>query len=388
MENLKATAHVHMNVEKYIQKCEAMIRRGESKEKIKKKIGLKNIDEIYEIARCRIKAKGKFSVKELYFDEYGLRYSTPEIIGRYRANRIKNMKIADISCGVGLQAIFYSFTNVEVLGVDINGRRIKYARENAKRYGAKNIKFIAGNCFSDEIFKIVRNYDVLFSDPARDETEEERKLSTLHPSPLKIMEKYGERDYVFDLPPQLSLNKIPKEWEKEFISLNGKILRFTTYVGDLKRHDRIAVALPSGVEFWSDLPLNECKENIEIKSGLLSDYIYLVDESLYYAQLLGEFGEKYEIKYLQVGKRRTLATGNHVKNDFLKAFRVICHGTSLENVIECMRKEEIGKTTLRFSLPPHEYWKMRKKIEERLKGDKKGSIFKIGGMWVGTENET
>ncbi len=376
-------------MERDIEKCVRLIRKGYSKDKIREKMrSVENFEEVYEIAKCRIKAKGKFSKKNLYFDEYGLRYSTPEIIGKYRAERIKNMRIADISCGVGMQAIFYSFTNLEVLGVDKEERRIKYARKNAEAYGAKNVRFVVGDCFSDEIYKIAKDYDVIFSDPARDETEEERKLSTLLPSPLRVMEKYGNRDYVFDLPPQISLDKIPVDWEKEFISINGRITRFTAYTGELKKYDRVAVSLPSGSVFYSNSPEESNKIGIDTKSVLLGDFIYIIDESLYYAHLLGEFAKKHELKYLQVGKRRTLASGDFLKNDFLKGFKIICKGRDIGEVIRCMKVENIGKTTLRFSISPDEYWKIRKKIEEKLMGEKKGSIFRIGDLWIGAENVT
>ncbi len=379
------------SIERKIRTVVKFIRKGYNCKKIEKKIKIRNgIDEICEIAKLRIRARDKFSVTNLYFDEYGLRYSTPEIVGQYRANRIKEKTIADLSCGVGLQAIFYSFTNKEVLGIDISKKRIKYAKLNAKAYNANNIRFISENSLTKEIYSMVRDYDILYSDPARNETEKERSLESLLPPPLKIMEIHGkERNYVFDLPPQISLKKIPKTWGKEFISINGRINRFTAYIGDTKTHDRVAVTLPSGKIFWSDKEINwEYYDNLKIKEVLLSDFIYIVDESLYYSHLLEEFSEEREINYLQIGKRRTLATGSLKKDPFLRAFDVICKSTSLEDIIRCMKMNSIGQVTLRFKVSPEEYWATRKKIEEKLNGKVKGSIFHIGDIWVGTKNVT
>ncbi|NPA75830.1 MAG: class I SAM-dependent methyltransferase [Euryarchaeota archaeon] len=360
-----------------------MIKRGYSRDKILKKVN----EEIYEIAKCRIKMKNKFSVHHLYFDNYGLRYSTPEIIGRFRAEKIKNFRIADLSCGVGLQAIFFSFTNKEVLGIDISKKRVEYAKRNAAAYNAKNIKFIHGNCFSEKIYRIAKEYDILFSDPARAESEEERKLETLIPSPLKIIRKYGkDKNYIFDLPPQISIDKIPISWGKEYISINGRITRFTAYVGDIKTHNRIAVTLPKKGVFWSDEL--RYKDTIITDKSMLSDYIYLVDESLYYARLLNPFQKKYEITYLHIGKRRTLATGNWIDSPFLSPYRVLCIANSMEELIKCFRKESIGKVTLRFDLPPEGYWTIRKRIESTLKGNKKGSVFRVDDKWIATENVT
>ena len=376
-------------LEKKIDECVDLLRKGYSEYKIMKKLKLQKeiFENVYEIARCRIAAKNKFSRKNLYFDTYGLRYSTPEIIGIYRSNRIKNFRIADLSCGVGFQAIFYSFTNRSVLGIDISQKRVEYAKHNAIVYNANNIEFIVGNSLSDRIQKIVRDYDILYLDPARAEREDERNLYSLLPSPLKIIKRHGlNRNYIFDLPPQISLDKISNKWGKEFISINGKIVRFTTYMGNIIKHNRVAVSLPSGESFWSDEILR--KENTKIKSSKLSNYIYIVDESLYYAHLLEDFSMKTEIEYLQKGKRRTLATGEFVKSAFLRPFFVVCTGTSLDAILKCMRSERIGKITLRFSIPPDDYWKYRKKIEKKIKGESKGSLFRIGETWVGAKNVT
>ncbi|HII55285.1 TPA: methyltransferase type 11, partial [Candidatus Aciduliprofundum boonei] len=53
-----------VDMEREIEKAIALIRRGYPKERIIKKIS-KNLDaeEVYEVAKCRIKIKDKFSKK-------------------------------------------------------------------------------------------------------------------------------------------------------------------------------------------------------------------------------------------------------------------------------------------------------------------------------------
>ncbi len=373
-------------IEYAVRKCENLIRRGYSFSYILRVMRNYTGDpeEIYEIARCRIKMRDKFSVHNLYFDEYGLRYSTPEVVGRYRAERIKGYRIADISCGVGMQAIFFSFTNERVLGVDIDERRIRYARLNARAYGRENVEFVVGNCFSSDIVERTRGYDIIFSDPARKESEMERKLETLLPSPLKVIERYGDRNYIFDLPPQISRARIPESWEKEYISLDGRIKRLTAYTSDLRECDRRAVSLPSGESICSS-----DNEDSFIKTSELSNYIYLVDESIYYASLLGAFQKKYGVEYLQVGKRRTLATsGKIIRTAFLKPFQVVCVERSIKDMIACLRALDIGKLTLLFSVDPAKYWEIRKQLEMMLDGNKKAALFRIGEFYAAGVNVT
>jgi len=372
--------HIIVDIEKCVEKALWLIRNGYRKMRVistLEKIGCEG-NESYELARCRIRAKGKFSQDRLYFDTYGLRYSTPEIIGRYRAKRIRGYSIADISCGVGMQAIFFSFTNEKILCVDINPKRVEYAKRNAKVYGVRNIEFFVGDCFSNGVYSKASKYDIIFSDPARDEAERERRLENLTPSPLKVIEKYGERDYIFDLPPQISQEKIPRDWEKEYISLKGKIKRLTAYTGTLYRRDRRAVALPQGAVLESDIP----DEFILISE--FSDYIYIVDESVYYARLLGELKRRYpSLGYITAGKRRTLATSsNLIDSPFLKPFKVLFFSEELDKIIDFLRREGYGKVTLRLSVPPKRYWEIRKEIEKRLSGNEKVSLFKIGNSYV------
>ena len=375
-----------VDLENCVNKATELIRRGYKKRRIvevMEDIGCNPL-ESYEIANCRIKIKDKFSKKNLYFDTYGLRYSTPEIIGRYRANRIRGYRIADVSCGVGMQAIFYSFTNEKILCVDIDARRIEYARKNAQVYGRNNIQFVVGDSFSEHIYNMAKEYDIIFSDPARKEKERERRLENLMPSPLKIIEKYGNRDYIFDLPPQITQDKIPSGWEKEYISLNGKIKRLTAYTGTLYEVDRRAVSLPTGAMLKSDSQ-EEFTKKMEF-----SNYIYIVDESVYYARLLGELERKYpSLWYVVTGKRRTLATSiNLIRSPFLRPFKILFFSDDFNEIIFFLKREGYGKITLRLNVSPERYWKIRKKIEEKLNGQKKASLFKIDDNYLVGEDVT
>ncbi|WP_061950475.1 hypothetical protein [Acidiplasma cupricumulans] len=75
---------------------------------IKKKYDYKNIDLLYEFAHYRILNAHKFSKSSrLFFDKYASMYSTPEIIGDYRGEKLKGSEIIDIGSGAGMQAIFF-----------------------------------------------------------------------------------------------------------------------------------------------------------------------------------------------------------------------------------------------------------------------------------------
>ena len=61
----------------------------------------------------------KFS-KPIFTCGEKLRFSTPEIVGRYRALQLKCSLLADINCGIGGQAVCFAEECGMVHGVDID----------------------------------------------------------------------------------------------------------------------------------------------------------------------------------------------------------------------------------------------------------------------------
>ena len=121
--------------EEQVKLAVEMIKRGLDEKKLKAKLG-ENWKLIAEIARARIRAKDKFSRDDLWIDLEGLRYATHEAVARYRAERLKEFgveSIADVSCGVGIQLIFYAMVVERAYGIDIDPLRIEFARRNAEK---------------------------------------------------------------------------------------------------------------------------------------------------------------------------------------------------------------------------------------------------------------
>lgn len=192
-------------VEKYIRLAVELIKKGWEERKIRIKLPDDNADEIIEIAKARIRAKDKFSKDNLWMDLEGLRYATHEIVAEYRAKRVKPKSIADVSCGIGIQLIFFAKHAEEACAVDIDEKKLFYAMKNAEVYGVKEkIKFILGDSLSKEVVDQI-DADIIFSDPARPPEMPERNLEDLLPSPLAIYNIYRHKtdSFIFDLPPQI-----------------------------------------------------------------------------------------------------------------------------------------------------------------------------------------
>ncbi|MDV3104313.1 methyltransferase domain-containing protein [Thermococcus waiotapuensis] len=368
--------------EELIQLAEELIRKGYGEKKLRASLG-KDWKLIAEIASARIRARDKFSRNDLWMDLEGLRYATHEIVAKYRAERLKEFgvkSIADVSCGVGIQIILYAIKVDRAYGIDIDPLKIEFARRNAEKYDVSNIEFINADSLAPETIERI-DAEVVFSDPARPPEMPERRLEDLLPSPLEVYTAYKKKTdaFIFDLPPQIRREKVPWEGEFEYIDLFGALNRLTFYTEPLAKAERSAVILPEGVRIESNPNL----ENIVEWATEPGEYIYEIPQSVDYADLINELlhALPVEAKMLTREKRRVLATGNEeVKSPYLKRTYHVAGVLPFHpvRINDFLRKEGFGRATLRISVPESEYWRIRRKIEENLKGERRAFVFKIG----------
>ncbi|WP_297465433.1 methyltransferase domain-containing protein [Thermococcus sp.] len=372
--------------EEKVREAVELIKRGFDERKLRARLG-ENWELIAEIARARIKARNKFSRRDLWMDLQGLRYSTHEEVAKYRAKRLNEFgakSIADVSCGIGIQLIFYAMKVEKAYGIDIDPLKIEFARRNAGKYGVSNIEFINADSLSRDTVERV-DAEVIFSDPARPPEMPERRLEDLLPSPLKVYEAYSKKTdaFIFDLPPQIRRERIPWKGEFEYIDLFGALNRLTFYTEPLARAERSAVILPAEARIESDPDL----ENIVEWTDEPGEYLYEVPQAVDYADLINELFHllPVEAKMLLREKRRVLATGDgEIKSPYLKrTYRVAgivpFHPVRINDFL---RKEGFGRATLRISVPDSEYWRFRKRVEANLNGERRAFIFQLGNRAV------
>lgn len=81
----------------------------------------------------------------------------------------KRNTVIDACCGSGLFSIFLAPYALRVIGVEINEKSVRYARENAKRQQTENTEFICGDV-ENVLFDMARaneNMDLIIFDPPR-----------------------------------------------------------------------------------------------------------------------------------------------------------------------------------------------------------------------------
>ncbi len=330
--------------------------------------------------------------KPLYGDKESLRFATPEPIARYRAQRLKCKTLADISCGIGGQTVFFAQQCEFVYALEIDPRKIEYSKQNCKIYGIDNVKFICGDALDPKIIKQISVVDVVFSDPFRPAEEDERHVSSLEPGIPNVLFAYMKKtnNFSFEVPPQISPDRIPFDCEKEYIALDGQLNRLTLYFGRLKQYDRIAVALPSGERFVSkNGSLLQIRETERMKL-----YAYEPEPSVVAAGLLPELMESMiqiagpimgTLGLFKVDKKRLLLTSDTlVKQSMIKKYYLVlkvCPFDPIE-INKFLKDKNVGIVVLRAGLNPEDYWKVRKELEKGLDGTKTVHLFVKGGAAV------
>jgi SAM-dependent methyltransferase len=323
--------------------------------------------------------------KPILSNKEGLQLSTPEIVAKYIARRLKTDIIADLGCGIGGQVIFFARECKNVYAVERNPEKLEYAKENCRLYDVDNVEFILGDALSPEIKEKVSDADIIFSDPARPLSEKERTLENLEPSIPEIIKIYFDvtPDLAFHAPPQMPPERIVLDCEREYLSLNGQLNRLTLYLGSLKSCDRSAVVLPGGERLGSF-------DASGIRKSPICDYLYEPEPSVVKAKLLNELShnlakENTDVFFYKGDDRRTLLTSSTlIESDFFKdSYRAIANTENdMTKLKEILKSQKAKNVVLRFDIDPKNYWEIRTRLEEGLAGTRTLHVFGFGNELI------
>jgi len=324
----------------------------------------------------------KFS-KHIYTCSDGLRFATPEIVARYRAGRLQTEVLADISCGIGGQTIFFAKECQKVYGVDIARDKLQCAQKNANLYDLDNIIFIEGDALSPDIVETVNDADIIFSDPARPAAETVRQTDSLRPGIPMVLDLYKDitDKFAFEAPPQMPPERIDFDCEREYVSVDGKLNRLTIYFGPLKQCERSAVVLEDTA--FHRLRSKDRSQLLEIAEiAEPKTYAFEPDPAVVKAGLMRELvlELKQPLEMVPIDSKRKLLTSDiFIESPFFKnIFQLIGKVPyDCQAINSFLQGTDIGSAFIRFNISPENYWDIRNKIERGLVGGKTAHLFKI-----------
>jgi 16S rRNA G966 N2-methylase RsmD len=357
-----------------------LISKKFSDNQILKKIDCEFGSELLSIVKARLRSASEIEkdIGEgvLYYNEEDLRFSTPEIIADFRANKLKCNKIVDLCSGIGIQSGAFSLTCGRVLGVEIDERKVRYSKENF--IDKHNLEFFKGDVLDSKVIDLIKKFspDIIFIDPERLISEEKRELSTIIPDLRLIIKEYSKicPNIAIEVPPRIELEKLSElgNFDAEYLILNNKLNRLDINFGNLKK------SKVSCVDVKTDTRLDRNNISIKTVKEPLS-YIYEVSEGVIQAGLVNEIGLKINAQILENSEKKILLTSGKFVDTELKCFyncyRYLYSCNKIEEINKFLLKNRFGKGVVKYPIHPKEYWKERNKIEDKLKGSKEAVIF-------------
>ncbi|MDD4983606.1 MAG: class I SAM-dependent methyltransferase [Candidatus ainarchaeum sp.] len=323
--------------------------------------------------------KAKFSKNIFYPDRKSLEMSTPELVSKYRASRLKCNTAIDLCCGLGIDAILLAKSCKKVIAIEKDKKILDCAIKNAKLYNTKNIEFICADFKTLDLKKY--NPDIIFADPSRRVGEKRvKELSETEPSTTEIislLQKQGFENFCIEVSNNLDLEKLNFDCEKEFISLNKEPNCISLYFGNLKKYNYSFVALPDKKVIFADKINPEFKTQENFKK-----YLYELDEGIKKMHFQNELLNHYNGLYAITDSFFT--STNLIKDPIFKnSYKIeTVLETSFENtdkniLIEELKKLDAKKVVLRIKIDPDKYYSLKKDLEKDLEGTKKLHIIEL-----------
>lgn len=329
-------------------------------------------DLVWEMMLARLQDKREPRVDlPLFMTRDDLRFATHRFIARRRAKRLACGTMVEVGCGIGSQTIEFAKTCKRVIAIEIDPRKVAFAKSNCDKLKIKNVEFICAD--GVEAIEHVEHADVVFCDPERAPEAKERTIDAFSPSIMGLLDACAHKtsDVAIELPPQMK--DIPINGELEYASIEGKIARLTIYRGGLARCKRSAVSLPSGQSIQDTAPSSP----IPLSESPL-DFIFEVDEAVTMASLVDRLGMK-DLYSIKDSKPLLLTSGAQESSPFFRStFKLIAVINQKTEIRPALEKNGAGKAIIRYAIDPKDYWKERQYLEKGLEGDKHFHVFQNG----------
>lgn len=314
--------------------------------------------------------------KKLNLSKDLTRFATPEKVARYRAERLKCKNLVEIGSGIGGQTIAFSNKYENVLCIELNPKSAKTAKENIEKLKIKNVKIIIGDALDIKIINEVKKFrpDIIFCDTERPE-KSERTISGIKPDIKKFLKEYMNisEKIAVEIPPfTKDTDKLECDFEKEFISLDGKLNRLTLYFNSLKNSEVSVVEIESG-EKISGTPKKIVYQN-ELKNFA---YLGVINPAVTLSGLTENLAEKTNSKIILLEEKEYLLSDKPAKTSFAEYFKI--RGFSKikkSEIIKKLKELDAKSAVIRYKISPEDYWKERTEYEKNLDGKNKIHLFR------------
>lgn len=173
-----------------------------------------------ELARLRRKAISKFGVDagRMFFTRDALEQASDPEARRYHAADTAGLRVADLCCGIGADALAFAEAGARVLALDIDPLRAEMTRLNARALG------LALTVQTADVRGFDAEADLCFFDPARRVDGQRIHAVEDYQPPLSALRRWRAPRLIAKLSPGVDLAQLTG-WggEVEFLSVEGEL---------------------------------------------------------------------------------------------------------------------------------------------------------------------
>ncbi|WP_393916452.1 class I SAM-dependent methyltransferase [Halostreptopolyspora alba] len=202
-------------------------------------------------ARLRGRAREKFgeAARRMYFTSTGLEQATRRRVAEYRAGRLAaglgaGARVADLGCGIGADLLSMAEAGLRVDGVDADPFTVAVASANISARGLTE-RARAHQADAVELTAAVRDYDAVFSDPARRGARGRVFDPGAYSPPWDTVVALARTAPAacVKTAPGIPHELIPTDAGAEWVSVGGEVKEATLWFGTLDAAERRATLL-------------------------------------------------------------------------------------------------------------------------------------------------
>ncbi len=187
---------------------------------------------VLEQATLRQKATSKFDrAAQMLFTAAALQQASGQLPARHRARRFAGLRVADLTCGIGGDAIAIAEVAAQTIASERDAVRLRFARYNLEVYNCA-AHFMQGDALNPS-FDISR-VDAVFGDPGRrGESGRVFNPRDYQPPLDALYQLYGSRNMALKVAPGIDYIALGWPAEVEIVSVSGDVKEAVLWTGDL-----------------------------------------------------------------------------------------------------------------------------------------------------------
>ncbi len=268
-----------------------------------------SMQEIVEQIKGRKVAEKKFPflLKEniIFPPNLNLEQASSQSTAEFKVGNLKGKSFLDLTCGFGIDAYFLSQNFEEITLIEQNPKLLEIVKHNWETLGRK-ANFINNN-LEEFLNENHRKFDVVYLDPARRDSEKNKKflLEDLSPNLLEIQEKLKEisEKIIIKLSPLIDISYLISVLENilkiQIIAVKNEVKELLVFIDYKSKESEIKI---SCINLESKEPEfqfsgNEEKTAVPEFSEPLK-YLYIPNNSVLKSGAFNLISEKFGLKKL------------------------------------------------------------------------------------------